>query len=148
MTFYTTKKTAGYRNSAEILAIVEAFEHCTLPPSGWNCEVYLTVAFWYLYLNSLTEAEQLISERMMRYKFENGVNAGRFSLPEKANMRLLLAAINDFIKPCKGEESFVSLANLVLMRFNGEALRLRPPAYSRVAFSNSINNPVKIEESI
>ena len=103
-----------YRQSAEILSLIEAFEHCTLPLSKWTQETYLTIAFWYLYLNSLTEAERLMSESIGRYRFENGLNLMQPGSHGKAKMPSLFLTINDLIKIHKGEKSFVELANLVL----------------------------------
>ena len=147
MAFYITKNIANYRNSAEILEIVEAFEHCTLPLSEWNQKIYLTLAFWYLYLNSLTEAQRLMSEGLLRYGFENGLIANQFSWTEKAESRHILTSMNDCIKLYKGEKSFVALANMVLKRFTGRNLQLEKNTQARVFFPQVAINPIKVEES-
>jgi len=147
MAFYTTKKIRNYRTAAEILEIIEAFEHCTLPLSEWNNETYLTVAFWYLYLNSLPEARQLISENLARFNFENNLNVNQFSLSGKAENALLLTAISAFIKIYKGEKSFAALANLVLKRFTTENRQLRNYRRAQVFFPNAVISPLSVEES-
>lgn len=145
MAFYTTEKIGSYRRASEILEIIEAFEHCTLPLSRWNNETYLTVAFWYLYLNSLPEARHLISAGITRFNFENNLSANQFSLPDKAEISLLLTAIHDCIKIYKGESSFVELANLVLKRFANSNRQLKNYRRAQMFFPGI--NPLKAEES-
>ena len=147
MAFYPTKKIRSYRTSAEILEIIGAFEHCTLPLSEWNNETYLTVAFWYLYLNSLPEARRLINESIARFNFENNLNANQFSLSGKTETSLLLTAISECIKIYKGERSFVALANLVLKRFADQNRPLRYYRRAQSFFPNTVVNPLIVEES-
>jgi len=147
MAFYPTEKIRSYRRAAEILEIIAAFEHCTLPLSEWNNETYLTVAFWYLYLNSPAEAERLMNESAARYNFENGLNPNRFEHFEKAKLSFLLTAINDCIKIYKGERSFVALANLVLKRFADQNRQLENYRRAPVFFPETFSNPQNAEES-
>lgn len=103
-----------FRQSAEVLSLIEAFENCTLPLSKWNRETYLTLVFWYLYLNPFVEAEQLMQRSLKRYQFENGLNLMQPASLGKIRSPHLFQTINSFIKIHKGEKTFVELANLVL----------------------------------
>lgn len=100
--------------SAEILSLLAAFEDCTLPLSKWNRTNYLTIVFWYLYLNPLAEAEQLMSHSLRRFQFENGLSLMQPTSLEKVKTSSLFRIINDFIKIHKANKSFVELANMIL----------------------------------
>ncbi len=147
MAFYPTTKIRSYRTAAEILELIEAFEHCLLPLSAWTNETYLTLAFWYLYLNSLPEAERLMSASLARYNFENGLNPNPFERFEKTEISALLGAINDFIKLYKSEKSFVVLANLILTRFTDQNLRLKNYRRAQVFFPQAVVKPIIAKES-
>lgn len=140
MAIYTTENIKSYRRPAEILELVEAFERCTLPVEAWNGETFLTLAFWYLYLNPVAEAERLMCESAARCNFENGSNVNSFVLPAKARRARLLTAMNDFIKIHKSEKSFVALANLVLRRFAGQSIGLEVRRRAFEFYSNPVMN--------
>lgn len=137
------QKIAGYRTSAEIVALINAFENCTLPLSEWTREAYLTVAFWYLYLNSLPEAARLMGDAVRRYNFENNVAPEPGGDFQKTKMHFWLWAVSGCVEKYKAEKSFVALANLVLGRFADQnVLRKRfarefsPAGAKRIGFDS------------
>jgi hypothetical protein len=112
-----TKKTGVYGNTNQIIEVVNAFENCTLPVDQWTHQRYLTVTFWYLYLNSLTEANQLLSNSLKRFRFENNLHLLQNEGFEKSKQIRFLRAMDNYIKIYKSEKSFVELANLILEQF-------------------------------
>lgn len=114
MVAYPKQFETKYRHSGEILSLTVAFEDCTLPLSKWNQTTFLTIVFWYLYLNPLVEAERLMSNSLRRFQFENGLNLMQPASLGKVKTSSLFQIINDFIKIHKADKSFVELANMIL----------------------------------
>ncbi len=114
MTAYPKQFETKFRQSAEILSLIAAFEDCSLPLSNWNQSSYLTIIFWHLYLNPLAEAEKLMSRGLRRYQFENGLKLMQPTSLRKVKTSGLFRIINDFIKIHKANKSFVELANMML----------------------------------
>jgi hypothetical protein len=112
-----TKKTSLYGQTQEIIELVNTFEKCTLPVANWTHQRYLMVAFWYLYLNSLGEANQLLSNSLQRFRFENNLPLLQNEGFERSKQTRFLRAMDNFIKIYKSEKSFVELANLILEQF-------------------------------
>jgi hypothetical protein len=113
------KKLNSYRHANEIIELVQAFENCTLPIAGWNHEQYVTVAFWYLYLNPAPEANRLLLNSLRRFHFEN--NLQLFAEDSEGSKRTrLLRAMDNYIKVYKSEKTFVELGNLILEQFGDE----------------------------
>jgi hypothetical protein len=120
MLAYSEKIEMKYRQTADILALVKDFEECNLPFSNWNRETYLTIAFWFLYLNPLAEAEQLLNLGLKRYSFENGLDSSQIETIGKPKISSLLRAMNHYITIYKSQKSFAELANLILNQFGEE----------------------------
>lgn len=101
-----------YQSSGEIFELIVAFENCTLPRERWTYSAYLTIVFWYLYMNPAAEAHRLICAGIRRYNFEHniittpsGTDCEIFKLKEE------MRAVNDYLKQHKEADSFVNLAN-------------------------------------
>ena len=114
MTAHSKKVKTHYRQSAEILDLIADFENCTLNLSQWNQTTFLSIVFWYLYLNPVAEAEKLLDESLKRYQFENGLNLLPPASLGKIKTADLFRQINEFIKKRKNRKSFIELANLIL----------------------------------
>ena len=109
-------RTKNYQTE-EVLSLIRDFEDCTLPVSAWNRETYLTVAYWYLYLNPLAEAEQRMDLRLKRFLFEKGLDTSTTEIIERPNRSNLLRAMNNYIAIHKGQKPFAELADLILDHF-------------------------------
>lgn len=64
------------RTAAEIEALVDAFERCTLPKAEWTHREHLTVALWYLLRHSPAEATLLIRSGIQRYNLSTSNPTG------------------------------------------------------------------------
>ena len=105
------EKIVSYLNSSEIFALIVAFENCTLPREEWTRSTYLTVVFWYLYMNSLPEARRLIRDGIRRYNFEHNIITEAYSTIHETLVPMLVREVNDYLKHNRGANSFVNLAN-------------------------------------
>jgi hypothetical protein len=108
------KKIRRFRNSSELFELIIAFEDCTLPPERCTRPALLAVAFWYLYMNPLPEARQLIWDGIRRYNFEHQI----FTKSEN-NMREVLTSnwfveTLNYLKLHKGNFYLVDLVNEML----------------------------------
>lgn len=73
-----------YQSEDEILAVVQGFESCTTPDSGFTHRAHVTVAVWYL--TRLTTAESLEQLRAGIFRFLDHHQVGH----EKYNETLTL----------------------------------------------------------
>lgn len=112
-----------YRNATEIFELIVAFENCTLPPEKWNHAAYLTIVFWYVYLNPLPEARRLIRDGLRRYIFEHSVNTKVSETKYKVLTPLLVRKVNDYLKQNEGTDFFVNLANEFFLCIRDEKSR-------------------------
>jgi hypothetical protein len=76
--------TSYYESEAEITAVVQGFESCTTPDSGFTHRAHVTVAVWYL--SHGTVAESLQQMRMSIFRFLDHHHVGH----EKYNETLTL----------------------------------------------------------
>lgn len=100
-----------YRNASEIFELVIAFENCTLPLEKWNYAAYLTIIFWYVYMNPVPEARRLIRDNLRRYFFEHHVKTTNSETEYKLLTPLFVRKVNDYLKQNRGTNFFVNLAN-------------------------------------
>jgi hypothetical protein len=100
-----------YRNATEIFELVVAFENCTLPFEKWTDTAYLTVVFWYVYMNPLPEARRLIRDSLRRYIFEHNVDTKASETEYKVLTPLFVKKVNDYLKQNRKTDFFVNLAN-------------------------------------
>lgn len=110
--YLDTEKTIGYQNSSEIFTLIASFENGTLPRESWTQTAYMTVVFWYLYMNPLPEACRLIRDGVRRYNFENNIVTNLKSHEILASVSV--RRVSDYLKQPNYAESFVSLTNGML----------------------------------
>jgi hypothetical protein len=116
-------KTFKYRNSTEIFELIVAFENCTLPLEKWTHISYLTIVFWYVYMNPLPEARRLIRDGLRRYIFEHNITTTISGTKYKVLTPLLVRKVNNYLKQNKGTDFFVNLANEFFLGIKGEKTR-------------------------
>jgi hypothetical protein len=114
MVAYPKQFETRFCQSSEILNLIAGFEDCTLPLSNWNRTTFITIVFWYLYLNPLAEAEKLMNDSLRRFQFENGLKLMQPASFGKVKTPSLFRKINHFIKIHKANKSFIELANMIL----------------------------------
>lgn len=103
------KKTNYYQSANEIIELVNSFERCTFPVSDWNQEFYLTIVFWYCYLNPPAEAKRLLKTAVRRYIFEN--NQKFF---DESVMLKNLNLVQNFLNLNSKRYSFVECVNKLI----------------------------------
>jgi hypothetical protein len=114
-----TERTVRYRNSSEIFAVITSFENCTLPPANWTPEAFLTVVFWYLYMNPLREARRVIRDGVRRYNFEHNIEATDKKNYETAGNFSILK-VNKYLKQSRDPKLFVNYVNQMLEHLAAE----------------------------
>lgn len=57
----------SYQSEAEIEAVVQGFESCTTPDSGFTHRAHLTVAAWYLSRHPVSESVQQMRASIFRF---------------------------------------------------------------------------------
>lgn len=109
----TLVKSKYFDNANDVIELVNAFERCTLPLSVWDRKSYLTIAFWYCYLNPPAEAKHLFRIALRRYAFEN--NREIF---DESTMLTNLTAAQDFLDRNRNSYSFVESVNKLIEDFD------------------------------
>lgn len=117
------KMLSAYQNSGEIFELIVAFENCTLARERWTAATYLTVVFWYVYMNPLPEARRLINNGIRRYNFEHNIITKTNSKDNEILILLLVRAVNEYLKQNRGAVSFVDLVNGLFRHFADEKQR-------------------------
>ncbi len=118
-----------YRKSAEIIELANAFENCTLPPEKLTHQVYLTIAFWYLFFNSPIEAQSLIRNSIRRYCFEHNIASTETGGSHETLMLFWVQMVSFYMSRFGAKCSFLELANGVIRYFKDADLPFR--FYSR-----------------
>lgn len=106
-------KSKCFDNASEVIELVNAFERCRLQLSVWDQKSYLTIAFWYCYLNPPAEARHLFRIALRRYAFEN--NREMF---DESVMLKNLATVQDFLDRNRNSYSFIELVNKLIEDFD------------------------------
>ncbi len=115
----------SYRNSSEVFELIVAFENCTLPPEKWTRAAFLTVIFWYVYMNPLPEARRLIRDGLRRYIFEHcGTATGGSEY--RVSTLFTVRKASDYLNPNKGKDFFVELVNRFLLGLSDEEAAPKP----------------------
>lgn len=106
------EETFCYRSSAEIFALVDAFEDCTLPREAWTHAAHLTVALWYLLHHPLEDATCLIRSGIKRFNASHGIVTTPTGGYHETLTIFWIRTVHNYLKCYKKEEcSFVALAN-------------------------------------
>jgi|SRR5882724_6158997 len=67
-----------YKSNAEIEAVVQGFESCTTPASGFTHHSHLTVAVWYLSHGTTTETVQQMRDGIFRFLDHHQVSHAKY----------------------------------------------------------------------
>lgn len=67
-----TKRKCLYGSAAEVEAVVRKFEACAISPSDFKHHAHLTVALWYLWRLSMTDATARMRESLFRFLKHHG----------------------------------------------------------------------------
>jgi hypothetical protein len=113
-----------FRTSAEIDALVQAFEACTLPRSQWTHGAHLSVALWYLRNHSANEAAAAIRSGIKRYNDANGVRTTQTGGYHETMTLFWTCAVSFYLGQAGGARSILALANGMLRLFRNKNLPL------------------------
>jgi hypothetical protein len=70
--------TVHYQSEAEIEAVVQGFESCTMSPEAFSHERHVTVALWYLRNATFEQAAQAMRAGLSRFINHNGVDPKKY----------------------------------------------------------------------
>ena len=107
-----TLKTATFRTTEEILALVRGFEDCTLAREHWTHSAHLTVALWNLLQYDWPEAVARVRLGINRYNAAHGIHATPTGGYHETLTLFWLRRVRAFLEGGRNEaRSLVSLAN-------------------------------------
>src|ERR1043165_3099789 len=107
-----TLKTATFRTTEEILALVRGFEDCTLEREHWTHSAHLTVALWNLLQYDWPEAVARVRLGINRYNAAHGIAATPTGGYHETLTLFWLRRVRAFLEGGRNEaRSLVSLAN-------------------------------------
>ena len=107
-----TLKTATFRTTEEILALVRGFEDCTLAREHWTHSAHLTVALWNLLQYDWPEAVARVRPGINRYNAAHGIAATPTGGYHETLTLFWLRRVRAFLEGGRHEaRSLVSLAN-------------------------------------
>ncbi|NJK66096.1 MAG: hypothetical protein HC789_06650 [Microcoleus sp. CSU_2_2] len=114
-----------YRSPSEIDSLIHAFEECSLPRSQWTHTAHLTVALWYLFYDSETEAINAIRNGIKRYNSAQGIESTKDGGYHETLTLFWVRTISRYLAEESRNRSMVSLANGLIAQYADRTLPFR-----------------------
>jgi hypothetical protein len=112
-----------YQTQAEIAAVVEGFEQCTIGKDAFTHREHLTVAVWYLRHSNPDQALDSMREGLFRFLNHHGVGSAKY----KENLTVSwMTLIEATLKGLSPELSLLEVTNIVLERLGDPCLIADP----------------------
>lgn len=101
-----------FRSTEEILALVRAFDDCTLPRERWTHAAHLTVALWHLLQYEWPEAVARVRSGIQRYNAAHGIRTTPTGGYHETLTLFWMRRVRAFVEEGRNEaRSLVALAN-------------------------------------
>lgn len=117
-----------YRSPKEIDSLIHAFQECSLPRNQWNHEAHLTVALWYLFYDSETEAINAIRNGIKRYNSAHGIESTKDGGYHETLTLFWVRIVRRYLARESRNRSIVHLANGLIAQYDDS---LRYSYYTR-----------------
>ncbi|MEG4345787.1 hypothetical protein QUB70_21275 [Microcoleus sp. A003_D6] len=111
------KRLAIYRSPNEIDTLLHAFQECSLPRSEWTHEAHLTVALWYLFYDSESEAINAIRNGIKRYNSVQGIEITQNSGYHETLTLFWVRTVRRYLADESHNCSIVHLANGLIAKY-------------------------------
>ncbi|MEZ2317554.1 MAG: hypothetical protein ACBR15_00920 [Microcoleus sp.] len=106
-----------YRSPWEIDSLIHAFQECSLPRNQWNHEAHLTVALWYLFYDSETEAINAIRNGIKRYNSAHGIESTKDGGYHETLTLFWVRIVRQYLADESRNRSIVHLANGLIDKY-------------------------------
>ena len=118
-----------FTRDEEVDELAKAFETRMLPKSDWTHAAHLVVGLYYCYHNTLSEARNLVSERIRRLNVAHGTPNTDTSGYHETITVFWLETVNDYLEKTGRGKGLAELANGLLALCDDAHLPLK--YYSR-----------------
>ena len=132
-----------YRSPSEIDSLIHAFQECSLSRSQWTHEAHLTVALWYLFYDSETEAIKAIRNGIKRYNSAHGIESTKDGGYHETLTLFWVRTIRQYLAEESRNRSMVSLTNGLITKYADRTLPFRYYTRDRLMSSEARNNWVE-----
>jgi hypothetical protein len=111
-----------YRSPHEIDSLIHAFQECSLPRSQWTHEAHLTVALWYLFYDSESEAIDAIRNGIKHYNSVRGIESTKDSGYHETLTLFWVQKIRQYLAGELRNRSIVNIANGLIAKYADRTL--------------------------
>ncbi|PSB42887.1 hypothetical protein C7B67_24640 [filamentous cyanobacterium Phorm 6] len=114
-----------YRSPKEIDSLIHAFQECSLPRNQWTHAAHLTVALWYLFYDSESEAINAIRHGIKHYNSVQGIESTKDSGYHETLTLFWVKTVRGYLAEESQNQSIVSLANGLIAQYADGTLPFR-----------------------